>query len=205
MSCFERVSSILRLPSAYRLFSQAVGAKRARLTYLEQHVKPQAGEKVLDIGCGPADVLEYLSEVDYLGLDISPEYISAAKRRFGARGRFLCGDVGMATIEREQGTFHLAMATGVLHHLDDERANKLFTLARVALSPTGRLITYDGCFVPGQSSIARWMLRHDRGKFVRSREQYLKLASNHFATVSSQLRQDLLRIPYTHLIMSCSN
>ena len=80
-------------------------------------------------------------------------------------------------LEREQGTFSLVMATGVLHHLDDERAARLYELARRALRPNGRLITYDGCFVPEQSKTARWLLSHDRGKFVRTREAYLRLAS----------------------------
>ena len=45
----------------------------------------------------------------------------------------------------------------------------------------------------------------DRGKFVRTREEYLRLASARFPKVEPHLRHDLLRIPYTHLIMRCFN
>lgn len=203
MKIIDRVSSILSFPVVYRLFSHIVGGDGSRV-YLAEYVKPVAGEKVLDIGCGPADILTCLPEVDYTGLDISPEYIAAAKQRFGGRGRFWCGDVGLAALEREQGTFNLVLATGVLHHLDDERASRLYELARLALRPHGRLITYDGCYVPEQSKIARWMVSHDRGKFVRTREAYLRLASVRFPKVEVHLRHDLLRIPYTHLITRCS-
>jgi SAM-dependent methyltransferase len=203
MKIIGRLSSILSFPAGYRLFTRIVGGDVWRV-YLAEYAKPVAGEKVLDIGCGPADILSYLPEVDYTGLDISPEYIAAAKQRFGGRGRFWCGDVGLAPLEREQGTFTLMLATGVLHHLDDERASKLYELARLALRPNGRLITYDGCYVPEQSRIARWLLSHDRGKFVRTREAYLGLASVCFPKVEAHLRHNLLRIPYTHLITRCS-
>lgn len=202
MKIIDKLSSVLSFPAVYRLFSRVVSGDGSRV-FLAEYVKPLAGEKVLDIGCGPADILSYLPEVDYTGLDISPEYIAAAKQRFESRGRFWCGDVGLAALEREQGTFSLVLATGVLHHLDDERATRLYELARLALGPNGRLITIDGCYVPEQSRIARWLLSRDRGRFVRTREAYLRLASVHFPKVEAHLRHDLLRLPYTHLITRC--
>jgi hypothetical protein len=175
MKFIERLTTVLGLPAVYRSFQRLVGGN-----IYERHVgeynQPQPGEKILDIGCGPGD-----------------------------RGRFWCGDVGFAAIEQERGTFHAVLATGVLHHLDDERAKKLFELARLALRSDGRLITYDGCFVPEQSRLARWVLQQDRGKFVREREAYERLAAACFPKVQSSVRHDLLRIPYTHLIMRCSN
>lgn len=186
------------------MFQRMMGAECSRRTYLAEYAKPAAGDKILDIGCGPADILNYLPAVNYTGLDLSPEYIRSATERFGSKGRFCCGDVGLATIEGEHGTFDLAMAIGVLHHLDDAQAGKLFALARRALRPGGRLVTFDGCYGPGQSRVARWLLAHDRGKFVRSQEDYVRLASIHFSNVQPSLRHDLLRMPYTHVIMRCS-
>ncbi len=204
MKIVERLSVLLKLPAGYRLFQRLVGGESARRTYLTEHAKPAPGDKLLDIGCGPADILELLPHVNYTGLDLSPEYILAAKQRFGSRGRFYCGDVGVAAMEGEQGSFDLVMSVGVIHHLNDAQASKLFELARRVLRPGGRLVTYDGCYVPRQSRIARWMLAHDRGRFVRTQEEYLRLASAHFSKVESRIRHDLLRIPYTHLIMRCS-
>jgi SAM-dependent methyltransferase len=203
MKIIERLTTVLSLPAAYRSFQRLVGGNIYE-RHVAEYIKPQPGEKILDIGCGPGDILEFLPQVDYTGFDISPEYIEAAKKRFGGRGRFWCSDVGLAAIEQERGTFHAVLATGVLHHLDDERAAKLFELASLALRPDGRLITYDGCFVPEQSRLAAWVLRQDRGKFVRKREDYLRLASACFPKVEPRVRHDLLRIPYTHLIMRCS-
>jgi SAM-dependent methyltransferase len=201
----DRLSAVLKLPAGYRFFRWLIGGENACRIYLAEYVKPVPGEKILDLGCGPADVLNYLPAVHYTGLDISEDYIRSAKRRFGSRGRFLCGDVGLESLEEEQGGFDAVLAIGVVHHLDDEQAAGLFDLARRALRPAGRLVTYDGCYVPQQSRLARWLLANDRGKFVRRQEDYLKLASVRFAKVEPCLRHDLLRIPYTHLIMRCGN
>ena len=203
MKIVERLSSLLSFPAGYRLFRWMVGGEAAWRIYLAEYVKPAPGDKILDIGCGPADVLNYLPAVNYTGLDISPEYICSAKKRFGSKGRFCCGDAGLAMIEGEQGTFDLVLATGVIHHLDDAQAARIFDLARLVLRPTGRLVTFDGCYVPQQSRIARWMHARDRGKFVRTREEYMRLALARFSKVESHLRHDLLRLPYTHLIMRC--
>lgn len=205
MNLVERLSFVLKIPAGYRFFRWMVGGESAWKTYLADYVKPVSGEKIFDIGCGPANVLDYLPEVNYTGLDISPDYIRSATQRFGSRGRFLCGDVGLDSIEDEQGSFDLVLATGLIHHLDDMQADRLFGLARRAMRPTGRLITFDGCYVPEQSRVTRWLLARDRGKFVRREENYLKLASAQFAKVEPYLRHDLLRIPYTHLIMRCRN
>ena len=196
--------SLLTLPSVYRLFRTIVRRNGSRI-YISEYVRPVPGEKVLDIGCGPGDILEDLPAVDYLGFDINPKYVEAAKKRFGRRGRFFSGDVGLTAIDQEAASFDLVLATGVLHHLNDNDAVSLFNLARRALKPGARLITYDGCFVAGQPKLARFVVSRDRGQYVRESAEYAKLAAQVFPQVRSFIRHDLLRIPYTHVILQCGN
>lgn len=205
MSLVEQFSRILRAPSVYSAFRRAIGTDRSWRVYLNEYVRPVTGEKVLDVGCGPADVLQYLPEVDYTGVDISAEYIESAKEKYGKGRRFLCADASSFSLDSEQGTFDLVLATGVIHHLNDAEVGRLFRFARMALRPGGRLVTFDGCYVSNQSTMARWVLSNDRGKFVRTRAEYEQLASAAFSKAEGHLRHDLLRIPYTHLIMCCRN
>jgi SAM-dependent methyltransferase len=194
---------LLGIPALYSAFSGFVGGD-ARGKYARQYIRATPGARILDIGCGPADILEHLpAGVDYTGFDTSLQYIESAKGRFGERGRFLCAEVG-ARIEDLGRDFDIVLANGVLHHLDDGDAIALFRSALDAMRPGGRLVTLDGCFVPGQSRIARYLLSRDRGAFVRTEAGYLRLATTVFRDVKSSVRHDLMRVPYTHIIMECA-
>jgi len=194
---------MLALPRMYSLFQDMIGGD-ARAKYTRQYIRALAGDRILDIGCGPADILEYLPpSVRYTGFDASPEYIEAARERFGQRGSFFCDRVDEGVAQRV-GRFDIAIASGVLHHLDDAEAVSLFRIAREALVPEGRLITLDGCYTPEQSSIARYLVSKDRGEHVRPARAYEDLAREVFPGVKAFVRHDLMRVPYTHLIMECT-
>jgi SAM-dependent methyltransferase len=199
------VKSLLEKPALYELFSRVVGARSSRETFVGNYVRPRPGDQVLDVGCGPADILEHLPGVDYFGFDISPSYIESATRRYGDRGRFFCERVSEARafLDRE-GRFDIVLAIGILHHLDRDEALDLFRLARRALKPQGRLVTLDPCYAPGQSPVARYLASRDRGRFVRDEPEYRALALAEFPGVTSTVRHDLLRMPYTHIILECA-
>lgn len=171
---------------------------------LVAHYGLKPGDRVLDIGCGPADILEALPPVEYHGFDLSADYIEAARKRFGGRGTFHVEAVDAEQVKQYAG-FDLVLATGVVHHLTDAEALDLFRVAAAALKPGGRLVTLDGCLVEGQSPVARWLLKRDRGQFVRGQAAYLALARAVFSKVQPTVTTGLLRIPYTHLVMECSD
>jgi SAM-dependent methyltransferase len=193
--------NVLALPVMYRAWVRAIGGN-ARETYVREYLRPEPGERVLDVGCGPGDVLAYLPELTYIGVDLSEKYVAAARNRFGTRGEFRCQDVSELAVQ-EPASFDLVMANGLLHHLDDATAAHLMDVAARALKPGGRLVTLDGCRVPGQSRFARFMLNMDRGKFVRHEAGYVGLARARFSRVESHVRHDLMRLPYTHIILVC--
>lgn len=121
--------SLLEFPAVYRLFATAIGGK-FRDRYVAEYVQPQAGDRILDIGCGPGDILDHLPDVRYLGVDMNARYIAAARKRFGNLGEFRC-ESATETVLREPASFDLVMANGVLHHLDDSEASKVLTLVRL--------------------------------------------------------------------------
>ncbi len=180
-----------------------VGAKQARRDLVNTFIRPSLQSRILDIGCGTAQILPYLpANVEYWGFDISREYIEAAKSHFGARGHFSCGQLDRAALEKLP-KFDVVLAIGVLHHLDDDVAENIFALAREALGKDGRVITIDPCLADGQNPIARYLIRHDRGQNVRDADGYRALARQVFPKVIGTLRHRSW-IPYTHWIMECS-
>jgi len=156
---------------------------------------------VLDIGCGPAEILDYLPDVEYWGFDISEPYIAQAQKRYGTRGRFHCGILTRADIE-EMPSFDIVLVMGVLHHLNDDEAAELLRLTHELLKPSGRLLTFDPCLEPGQNRVARFLVRHDRGQNVRTRAGYAMIAHMVFGVSRIEVRHQAW-IPYTHCLMEC--
>lgn len=198
------IRAVLSVPAVYELFENLVGAARCRATFVSDHARPRTGDRVLDIGCGTAAILAHLPAVDYCGYDISESYIAAARQRFGTRGRFFAAPLDEHSLAAER-PFDLVLAMGLLHHLADDEAVRLLTICGAALAPGGRLVTLDPCFDDEQSRIARRIISCDRGQNVRPLAAYRELASTVFNRTAANLRNDLLRIPYTHAILECSS
>jgi|AGTN01.2.fsa_nt_gi Trans-aconitate methyltransferase len=171
--------------------------------YVRDYVRPARGQRILDIGCGPADVLEHFPDVEYFGIDLSPKYIEAAQSRFGNRGKFLCMDAADFVVN-EPGSFDIVMANGLLHHLTDDEARSVFSIAKTALKKSGYMVSFDGCFLTEQSLVVQTLLRMDRGKFVRKRESYIELAKEFFDSAEGFVRDDFYsNLPYSTLFMVC--
>ena len=193
--------AILSHPFFYSVFQSLMGAHRSRQSFVADYVKPFPGMKILDVGCGPADILDYLPEVDYWGYDISEAYIAQATTRFGQRGRFNCKQLqfeDLAVLPK----FDVVLALGLLHHLDDSVAAGALQLAHEALKQGGRLLTIDPCLDPSQNSVARFLVQNDRGQNVRDRAGYEVLACKTFTAPIVDVRHRAW-IPYTHCFMEC--
>ena len=197
------MKSILDKPGFYNLFTDMIGARRARAIFVEKYIRPKEGDKVLDIACGIGDILEHLPLIHYHGFDMNQAYINAATGRFGDRGSFSCEKITKYAV-KEPSAFDIVLASAVLHHLDNDEALQLFKLSHSSLKTGGRLVTFDGCHVDRQPLLKRLFLSMDRGKHVRTKEKYKSLVSQIFSDVKITIHDDLLRIPYTHIIMECT-
>jgi SAM-dependent methyltransferase len=196
------VRRVLMAPSVYEAAQRLLGSPRVRREFVTTYVRPEPGARVLDIGCGPGDLRGWLPEVRYVGFDLNPHYIESARARFGDRGEFFVGDV--AAVDREElGQFDIVIAKGVLHHLDDASARRLFALAAAVLVPEGRIATIDPALTTTQSRAARFVVRRDRGLNVRTPDGYAALGRTAFDAARVEQHHHLLRVPYTHVAMVC--
>src|SRR5208282_4813159 len=93
MGLVQAIHPILSSGPIYRQAMNLLGGVSAKEYHAGQHIRAKPGDKVIDLGCGPCDYLNYLPAVEYVGIDVEPKYISDAKTRFGNKGTFVCQDI----------------------------------------------------------------------------------------------------------------
>jgi SAM-dependent methyltransferase len=200
MSERRGVWSLLANPVVYEAFHTLIGARRWMKRFAEETIRAQDGDCVLDIGCGPAALLRYLPHVNYVGLDRNKTNIERAKRAYGSRGRFICDDVGNFS-KYALTPVDVAVAIGILHHVDDDLALSLLKAAAATLKPGGRLITVDPCFHHEQSLVQHLVVSADRGRHVRPFEQYVALCGAVFPEPKATFQRGHFPFPHSICIM----
>lgn len=193
--------TVFSSPTVYRFAQRSIGSDTVRQAFVRDYVRPSPGDHLLDIGCGTGDLAGMVADVEFVGHDPSADYVESARAAY-PDAEFHVAGVG--DFEPEPGRFDICVAKGVLHHLDDGLARELFAEAHRALRPGGRLVTMDPVLADGQSPIARFLALRDRGENVRTAEGYRSLAAPTFESVESAVRHDMLRVPYSHALLTCT-
>lgn len=195
--------AVLSSPAVYDTFQRLMGGHVGRTDFARHVVRAIPGVRVLDIGCGTGELLTYLPEgVDYHGWDISAAYVAAARQRFGTRGTFTCGLLTEADVSIAP-PFDVVIASGVLHHLDDDQARHFARLARLAVRGGGRFASIDPAHAPPQHPVARYLIARDRGQHVRTPAAYTALVEGIFHEVSGVVHHRRW-VPYTHWMMEAA-
>ena len=194
--------SVLSFPVVYDLVQRLFGSRSNRRAFVARFIRPRPGDAVLDVGCGSAELLEFMPGVRYVGYDPNPRYIAYAQRKFGSGGRFIDGYFLADDAKRHQ-PFDIGILTGVLHHLDDGEAANLLAALRASIRTGGRLVTVDNVFIDGQNPVARKLIEWDRGKNVRQSAGYHALLQRHFSDVAETIVHKRFP-PYTWYIAECS-
>lgn len=194
------MKSLLKISKVFDYFRTITGGERLNDIILSEYLPNLDELHLLDLGCGTGAILNHLPQsVHYRGVDISAEYVNAAQGRNRKMAEFVCADIEQYETEDR---FDIILCIGVLHHLTDDRAIDLIGKAQRFLKAGGTLLTCDGVFIDGQSWIARTILKNDRGAFVRTKENYLKLWERAgIMNPEINIRHELLKIPFSHIII----
>jgi SAM-dependent methyltransferase len=187
----------------YIAVQKGIGADRIRYRCLDE-VELKPGDRVLDVGCGPAYYFNRLPEVKYVGFDTSEPYVAYARKHFGDRGEFHC-EILTADHLDGLGQFDAVLLFGLLHHLDDAQCATLLDLAARSLAPGGRVVSCDPVLHAGQNRVSRWMSENDRGDHVRRPEAYDTMAAANFGEVETTVLDRETRIPTSHYMMRLSS
>ena len=202
------LTSPLACAPLYQLFRVLGGAHACYGAVLAEDARPAAGEHVLDVGCGTGPLLNHLPAVTYLGVDTNPRYLALAARqarRLNVRATFTALNAA-AEPPAAPASIDLALAFGVLHHLDDAHAASLLrNVSKTLKHPGGRLVTLDPVRTRDASSLARLRQHLDRGAHIRTEAACRQLVESVFPNVRARIERRHLRPKAPLLILTARN
>jgi SAM-dependent methyltransferase len=132
--------------------------------------------RALDVGCGPGTNSRYFRDSQYLGIDINPRYIAAARRRYGLE--FQAIDARLYRPVAGQ-RFDFILINSFLHHLNSGDVVELLAHVRSLLTEDGYVHILEP-ELPASRSLAYFLAKADRGKFVRPLEEWESFFSASF-------------------------
>lgn len=195
------IHKILDFPFMYNMVQFFFSHERTSKA-IENLLNNREGVNVLDIGCGTGENITRFEGSNYFGLDISESYIENANSKFGDKGKFFCASVSELN-DLEIPNLDIVIMFGVLHHLRDSEIEAVFLNLKQKLNTSGFVLTLDPVFLKKQNFIANFFINLDRGKNVKSLEQYSSMSHSFFSNV------ELIHIhqsfpPYDRLIQKLS-
>ena len=139
---------------------------------------PQAGETILDLGCGTGDLTVALAEsqpdANITGYDIDPAILAIARAKLESRN--LSASVKLREISVDEpallpihdiGRFDCVVSSLVFHHLTHDQKQKALKSVKALLRPGGRFVLID--WGPGTSWLMKaafWQVRMFDGMAV---------------------------------------
>ena len=193
-------SRLLENPNVFAFFNFLIGVKSRTKVIINEYVLPKNGDVIVDIACGRGEFSKELASTRYIGVDNNPSYIRYANKHYSDFGSFHCCDVSDLSTSLNGKLIDTALLIGVLHHLTNSQARDMINDIGRHLAEGGKIVSVDPIFTPDQGLISRLLAASDRGAYVRSIDEYHSLFNKDVEIRQTEIREDWLRIPYTHYV-----
>ncbi len=150
-------------------------------------IKPHLGKRVLEVGCGTGNIIQYMTHKNILGVDIEKVYINIAKERFKNKKniKFQLFDLGKSLGSFKKFKPDTIICINVLEHI--EKDEKFIKECESLLSPGGKLII----FVPAMPSLYGEMdktyghfRRYTKSEVVQKLRKKFKVENGEYLNIS---------------------
>lgn len=111
----------LKYPKFYDLIQ--IAATGGYLKKVASSLPKMKNPRIIDLGCGTGNLVEYINPKRYFGGDINPNFVELARRKYPDRD-FQVFDLLKSKFPKDK--FDYAVIMNVLHHLTDKQVLKVF-------------------------------------------------------------------------------
>lgn len=160
------------------------------------------GMNVLDLGCGTANIVEFLPEnINYTGIDSSSNYIFYDSKKYPGH-TFICKNLKEdVSLDKK---YDLIISEALVSSLTDANTEVFFNTIKKHAAPDCKIVISDMNYSKTAHTFENFLFKSERGTNFRDREDYLKLLSKHFNIDNVSVISKIYRIPYSKLVFECS-
>ena len=188
-------------PLVYKTIQKIMSGTSFRSSIVKKNIRKK-NLKILDIGCGPAELLDNISNCEYYGYDIDKRSIDYAKKKYSQKNfHFYCKNFTQKELKKLP-KFDFIILFGIIHHLRNREVKKILNLCKKKLKKNGKLLTEDPILINEQNTVARFLIKNDRGKNVRDKKGYLDLLKSSFKNLRFDITHQKF-VPYTWFTTVC--
>lgn len=198
----NKIYNFINNPLIYKIIQGVMSGTSFRNNIIKKNITKN-NLKILDIGCGPAQILEHIPQCDYYGYDIDRRSIQYAKKKYHQKNyHFYCKKFNKTELKKLP-KFDFIIFFGILHHLSNKEVHEILKLCKKIMKKNSKLLTEDPIFLKNQNVIAKFLIKKDRGLNVRKKQQYIDLLKKHFKKIKNEVTHQYF-IPYTWFTTICS-
>jgi 2-polyprenyl-3-methyl-5-hydroxy-6-metoxy-1,4-benzoquinol methylase len=199
------MKQLLKYHFFYNLYQNLIGCRGFLKRYVNIYIMPKItrdGMNVLDLGCGTANIVEFLPEnINYTGIDSSSNYIFYDSKKYPAH-TFICKNLKEdVSLDKK---YDLIISEALISSLTDANTEVFFNTIKKHAAPDCKIVISDMNYSKTAHTFENFLFKSERGTNFRDREDYIKLLSKHFNIDNVSVISKIYRIPYSKLVFECS-
>ena len=135
-------------------------------------------QHILDVGCGTGLCTAKLFDAQnnyVVGIDFNDHYIKLAQRLYPDI-HFIVGEA--ESLPKYRHFFDVVLISSVLHHLSDDQSLSLFESLQTSMTDQATILVSEPIW--SSNAFSNFLLRRDRGQFVKDKPGYLNLLNPNF-------------------------
>ncbi len=155
---------------------------------------------VLDFGCGIGSNCSLFNPESYIGVDYDKKRIEYANYLYGKYNFNVLNSPKLSFLDN---SIDYIFIMAVLHHISSNNLDLYLKEFNRVLKPNGEILIIEPCYFSKAYLSNNYMRTFDKGKYIRTEDQYLKLFNN--CGFETKVLEKFTKCFYNEIFFTASN